>query len=1211
MDVDERFLRDSGLELFNGNELLVKGALETEGGVHLLTGYPGSPVATFFDVMGDLAQLLREKGIEGRMANNEALAVASVNGSQMAPLRAMAVVKSVGLHVASDGLIIGNLAGPHPRGGAVMVVGDDPWSESTQVPADSRFLFRHMQMPIVEPATLQEVKDFVDLSFKLSQASGLYTGFIITTTLADGGGSVECRPNHYPRTSSRHRFELCTAELRPEETVLLPPRTGRREVDLADRRRRFVEAGRRLQLDRLENDGVAPLAVVACGMAYQYVISTLYGWGLEKQVPVLKLGITWPLDRERIESMAKRYEHLLVIEERRPFVEEQIADIVTKLRQHEPAARVASVWGKEFPGGLSGVPSVRGLNGSIVADRLARFLRAVRSPLASRAERTIDRDLQIIGQTAATEVSIPARIPTFCPGCPHRDSSSVLLEIKQRFTDPRYMKRQHGRAPVDLVCHGDTGCYTMLMFEPNSALMHNYSGMGLGGGTGSGIDPFITNKQLVFMGDGTFFHSGQAAISNSIAQNQDITYIILENGTTAMTGHQPHAGLTADILGRSQVAQDIETIVRSMTGGRGMVVRANPGERRAYRQLLEHAILSDGVKIVIADKECGITYNRRVLADERAEQRRKGFLRRKAYMNVTPEVCEFCLACTNQTGCPGLRIESTDHGPKIATDLSWCVNDGACAKIDACPSFEQVIVTRKRPPKPPWRELRLDDLPEPPVRFEGSVWRAWLAGVGGMGIGTAAGILVRAGHVEGYRVSFADKKGLAIRNGGVFSQITFVRDDQPCAITIPYGRADLLLGLDLLEAVRATDPKQPFRVASPGRTATVVNTDSTPTIRELLGVEEKSTAALEQSLRATTRPGAYYGHPILTFCERLFGTKLYANIAMLGVAYQLGHIPVSLESIKAGIHATVRGRDFKKNLRAFNLGRKLVASPGLFAENRATQTLARTVREKATYLNLRRLGVRKALRPLRYKHSARMRLPDTKVARAYKHLVYTTLRACRELDRETMRDIAVRIYDLIQWGGFRCARRYVKRIRRVFLADHERHGFAATRVVAWQLAKLMLVKDEFYVAHLLTSFEKLRRDRQRYHVNPANGDRIRYRRLFHPRFFGRQIDVRIPHWMLYVVREFRWLRPILPGFHREDRKFLRWYEQLVDGFAPETDADYALQLEVLRSVEPVNGYAEFRWPKMDAARDRARQLLRSGRVPRAAGTSAGGAGSAV
>ena len=214
--------------------------------------------------------------------------------------------------------------------------------------------------------------------------------------------------------------------------------------------------------------------------------------------------------------------------------------------------------------------------------------------------------------------------------------------------------------------------------------------------------------------------------------------------------------------------------------------------------------------------------------------------------------------------------------------------------------------------------------------------------------------------------------------------------------------------------------------------------------------------------------------------------------------------------------------------------------------------------------------------------------------------MYTTLRACRELDRETMRDIAVRVYDLIQWGGVRYARRYVERVRRVFLTDLARRNFAATRAVVWNLAKLMLIKDEFYVAHLLTSFEKLRRDRQRYNVNPANGDRIRYQRTFHPRFFGRQLDITIPHWTLYLLRNFRFLRRVLPGYHKQDKQFLRWYEGMVDGLSFIDDATYDQYVEALKTVESVTGYAEIRWPKIEAARAKAEQILAAVRKARTA-----------
>ncbi|HOA72354.1 MAG TPA: 2-oxoacid:acceptor oxidoreductase family protein [Phycisphaerae bacterium] len=1220
--IPKKFLQGSDVEVFNGNELLFKGALETDGGVHLMTGYPGSPVATFFDVIAACADMLKERGIEARLANNEALSVAAVNGTQMGPLRAMAVFKSVGLHVASDALALGNLAGAHPEGGAVIVVGDDPWSESTQVPADSRFLFRHLFVPVIEPSTPQEVKDYVDVAFRLSRASGLYLGYVITTMLADGGGTVVCRPNHYPLTSRNHPFELNTALLNLEKTVLLPPRTGRNEVEIPQRYERLHREVARLGVNRLYDvPGSDELLIVTSGMAFQYVEQALTNVGLNGRLPILKLAVTFPLDRTAIEPLLARFSHVVVVEERRSFIEEQLTEIASRFRQRT-GERASEIWGKQFPGDASGFPSALGLNSSIVTDRLARFLRAIRSPLAGEAARGIDTELRIIADTGRIDAHISGRSPTFCPGCPHRDSSSLLLEIKKQFADESYMRKHHRRHAVDLVFHGDTGCYTMLMFEPNSPLMHNYSGMGLGGGTGSGIDPFITNKQVVFMGDSTFFHSGLLAISNSVSGSQDILYIILANDTTAMTGHQPLPAVTHDLLDRPIMGQDIERMVRAVVGPDALVVRTDPGRRSTYKRLLEEAILAPGVKVIIADKECGITYNRRKMKIEREEIEKRGFVSRKTYMNVTPEVCEFCLECTNKTGCPGLRIESTDYGPKIGTDLSWCVNDGTCARIDACPSFEEVTVIRRRPPTPRGHNINLEDIPLPSYIFGSDrvgrekgqggdapasnaggfenidpdtflPWRAWVAGVGGMGIGTVTSILVHAGRLEGYHVQFSDKKGLAIRNGGVYSQLVYSRPDSPVGMTVGYGKADLLLGVDLLEAVRAVDAKAPFRVADPERTAAVVNVDCTPTIPMLLGRDQIDPDELESVLRKATRADRYFAASVSSLCERIFGTKLYVNIVMLGVAYQRGLIPVKLESIHEAIRKSVRA-DLDKNLRAFEVGRKFVTNPELFGEvfePKASRSLARTVRAKAAYLNMRLLGSRRALREDRPGASGRRRLPDTKLARAYKHMTYTTLRACRELDRETMREIAIRIYDLIQWGGVRYAQRYVDRVRRTFLADHERFGFRATKAVVWNLAKLMLIKDEFYVPHLLTSYEKLRRDRQRFNVNPANGDRIKYRRTFHPRFFGIKVDIKVPHTALYLIRSLRFLRKVIPFYRYEERQFLAWYEQIVDSVGLNCDASYPLWVELLETVRNVNGYAEIRKPRMEAARTRAMQIM--------------------
>jgi len=502
---------------------------------------------------------------------------------------------------------------------------------------------------------------------------------------------------------------------------------------------------------------------------------------------------------------------------------------------------------------------------------------------------------------------------------------------------------------VDLVFHGDTGCYTMLMYPPNTPLMHDYSGMGLGGGTGSGMDPFVTNKQAVFMGDSTFFHSGQIAIGQAVKLGQDITFIILDNSTTAMTGHQPTPGVDYDIMGNPTPAQDIEAIITGITASAGApVYRVDPEKREEYAHLLEKTFLADGVKVIIAEKECAITRLRRQRREERAIVRRKGFLPRWEHMNINSEICTFCLACAEMTGCPGLKHVQTDYGWRMDTDLTWCVNDGACERLGACSSFEHVTITRKRPARQRAPELGLEKLPEPAKRPVGDIWRACLVGRGGQGVGLATSILVRAGHKEGYPVIFLDKKGLAIRNGGVVSQVVYNISNQPITPVIPYGKADLLIGIDILEAARALDPAGRMRLASAEKTAAVINTDKLATIVGLMGNEDFDPHTLEATIRRHTRGDDYLARNISRICEKYLGSKIYANVMMLGFAFQKGLIPVSMHSMAWAIKDAIRA-DFRKNLYAFNMGRKLVEDVDLFAGPPQRTGWAETLEDKCRW----------------------------------------------------------------------------------------------------------------------------------------------------------------------------------------------------------------------------------------------------------------------
>ncbi len=1238
MGVDPRFLVAHGREIFNGNELLVKGCLEVEGGIQFISGYPGSPVAGFFDTLGDIKDLLREKGIRAYQANNEALAAAALNGSQMIACRGLIAMKSVGLHVAADALALANLAGVHPEGGAVVISGDDPWCDSTQVPADSRFLFQHLRMPVIEPGSPQEVKDWINLAFKLSRSAGLYIGYLVTNPQIDGGGSAWCAENQYPAMNTNTRVALETRLINLER-VLLPPRTWQREIASFQLHTTTARAARELGVNRIQQGSgfgaqgsdASPVGFIVTGMAGPYLDHVLADAGLSGRFPILRMGMSYPADSEIVRDFGKLCRQMIVVEERRSFLEMNIRDALFRELPHEEAADLSGrLYGKRFPttgnsqlatgNSTDGIPETRGLNYSVLAQRILPLIQSLAEIPEHFRNGRISSEMARLRAASKPRLdvvsSVVTRTATFCPGCPHRDSSSVLLDLRKNLADPVYMKRVHGRPPVDLVAHGDTGCYTMLMFPPTEQLMHNYSGMGLGAGTGSGIDPFITNKQIVFMGDGTFFHSGQLAITNAVKAGQDLTFIILENGTTAMTGHQDHAAIEVDMFGNKHPIVDIFSTVTGIAATAPVrVFKANPADRDKYNSMLEEAILSDGVKVVIADKECGITHHRTELREERRIIKEKGYLPRKTQMNITPEVCEGCLECTKQTACPGLMFADTDYGRKVDTDLTWCVNDGACdrvrvsneagTKVKPCPSFEDITVVRSHRRRYLLPQMSLDKLPEPEryvhdMSDRDACWRVHMSGVGGMGIGVVGAILLRAGHKEGYRVVFTEKKGLAIRNGGVFAQLTFVADHQasdeatkrqsdqgtsalstqdsalsyPTTGSIPYGAADLLLGLDVLEAARAVDSRADFRVASRERTAAVLNMHKQSTVATLLGKADFEAEKLRNEIMGKCREDLSYARNLAEICEQRLGSKQFVNIMMLGVAYQLGLIPVSAHSMAWAIKDTIR-REHRRNLKAFNIGRKLALEPRALPARPEPRTWEQLLTNKSKIIR-------------------KTRAFGPKLAHVYERIVETAMRMMPNLSADVKYDLALRIYDIFQYENDKLARKYLHLVKSVYRKDSAAHGYAATRAAIWNIAKVILIKDEVYVSYLLTRHEKKQRDIAKYNVDVANGDKIVYRHHTQPEFnLGKwrfRLKISTSDWMLNIVRRLKFLRN-LPGWHMRDQAFRDWYLALLNRVDLSTDAGYERGVKVLSCVDDVSGYREIRYPKMQRAREWVEQEL--------------------
>ena len=1215
--MDPRFLLEDGIGIFTGNELIVKGAIESR--VSLITGYPGSPLAEVFDTLNNIGGLLTEHGVVAQIANNEALAAARLNGAQMEEIRAMAVMKSVGLHVAADALALGNMAGATANAGALVVVGDDTWSEGTQVPADSRFLSQHLYMPVMEPATFQEIKDWVGVGFELSSASSLFITYLVTSNQADGGGSVTVSPNRFPRRlNARRRTRIDTSAISSDDRVIIPPVTTVKESQVVEERHpRLVAAARERGINAilhpLAGGARSDLAFVTSGLAYVYLEHALHILGLTGRFPILKLGISYPLDVELLERVAETADNLCVVEEKRAFIEPQVAAALMRLRQ-EGHCRHTRLWGKRFPNGVVGFPETQGLTPTLALQHLGRLLKSLFGASVTQGiavvaaadgvpanrngngstslEHSIDWQLieSELDRSASGHQSVPAvpaRTPSFCPGCPHRDSASVIDRTARDFADPEFMTRR-GQTPEDLVFHGDIGCYSMLKYPPFSRLMHNLSGMGLGGGTGAGIDPFIDNKQVVFMGDSTFFHTGVTAISDSIKNHQDITYIILDNKTTAMTGHQPTPGVTQDLLGRPTFAQDIERIARGVAGDSPtLITRMDPSQRRQYQELIQDAILRPGVKIIIADKECGITFHRRDRSLRASLIEKHGFLPEERHINISEDACEYCLECTRGTGCNGLTVKETAHGPKVAVDLSTCVADGACTRVEVaggdktCPSFEEIIIRRQRPASvdlPPIDAGLLPDPERPPLA---SVWYAYIAGVGGMGINVVASVLAQAGVRQGYQVQLTNKKGLAIRNGSVYSHLSYAPRGEVISSIIPCRSADVLLGLDVLEAARGVDPAGRHQVASPACTAAVVNTAKTPTVGTLVGEGDFSPESMTDLLKECTDGEQFFGLDLFSLSEHFLGNKLYANIMMLGVAFQRGLLPIDLENLEWAISVAVR-RELETNMRAFAMGRRLALDPDYFNWERHQATSPEAVLADRTALLERSHGC--------------------SVANSYRALAEALLAAMDDLDSDSRAQLALRMYDLIEYEDLAYCERYATTVSEFFARDRASEGFAATKAVIPYLAKVMAIKDEVYVARLLTSSEKYARDNRRYNVDPERGDRISYRHFTRPhlRFLGRDFhpDIRTRDWQLRLLSRCQFLRRLFAAWwHRDEVEFRDWYAALVNRFDGDRgDLPYATWVEILKLPEEVRGYRSVRSPKMAAARQRAAELL-SGRPP--------------
>jgi indolepyruvate ferredoxin oxidoreductase len=635
------------------------------------------------------------------------------------------------------------------------------------------------------------------------------------------------------------------------------------------------------------------LGLCTAGKSYYDLVQALRDLGLSERdleqlgIRVGKFGMTFPLEPHFAREFAEGLEAIIVIEEKRSFLEMQLKDALYSM------ARRPQVVGKLDEAGVSLFPPINELD----PDRIARVVGetiARRYPAESVLAR-LDRIAEIAGRPKEL---LQSRAPNFCSGCPH-NRSTLLLE---------------GQA-----AGGGIGCHTMALRLVDSGRQFQFlTHMGGEGAPWIGMSPFVGRRHVFQnIGDGTFFHSGSLAIRACIAAGVNITYKILYNGHVSMTGGQDVVGaLPIPELTRKLEAEGVrKTVVLAEDvpryEGVTLAMNAELRDRSELPRTLAEMEKISGVTAIIYDQEC---------AAEKRRKRSRGKLEEPVIrLAINEEVCEGCGDCVRQSNCMSLNPVATPRGQKMRIHQPSCNKDYSCALGD-CPSFVTVKIKKGTGlHKPPVPELPVAEVPVPArmVEIGPNGYRIFLPGIGGTGVVTINALLATAAWIEGLNVVTLDQTGSAQKGGAVVSHILLSHAPVEAPTRTNAANADLILGFDLIGAVNPEN----LKVASPERTVAVLNTDLTPTVDSIRGgaVLAGPQGMLDQ-VNQVTRAGYSVYADANRLAERLFGTHLASNIFLLGVAWQAGLVPLTLEALDQAIEWN--GVEAATMRKAFQWGRK-------------------------------------------------------------------------------------------------------------------------------------------------------------------------------------------------------------------------------------------------------------------------------------------------
>lgn len=1005
--LDDKYLLEDGRAFITGVQALIRvlldrKRLDTRAGLNtagFLSGYRGSPLGGLDQQAARVSKLLAAHDVVFKEGLNEDLAATAVWGSQQANLFpgathdgvfGMWYGKAPGVDRTGDVFKHANFAGSFPTGGVLAVAGDDHACKSSTLPSQSEFAFQDFEMPVLSPADVQEVLDYGLLGISMSRFSGLWTGMIALADTMDSGVTIDV-------SLDRHRLVI------PE--FPMPP--GGLGIRLKDQP---MEKERRLRLHKIPaalafaranhidrvvlgashvRVGKARLGVVCQGQAYKDVLEafTAMGMSLEEAadlgVSIYKVGMPWPLEPLGLRAFAAGLETLMVIEHKRGLIEPQARAALYDLPAHARPRIIGKL-------DEHGHPLLSELGSLSVAEiALAIYDRLPPGPHMEGAQAYLNR-VSAAGVAAVSLAADQARKPFFCSGCPHNTSTKLP---------------EGSRALAGIGCH-----YMASFNDPSTDLNTHMGGEGL---TWVGAAPFTTEKHVFQnLGDGTYNHSGSLAIRAAIAAGANITYKLLFNDAVAMTGGQrAESGFTPAQITRQLASEGVARtviVVDELERYKGVTDLA-PGvdvfprsELMSVQKMLRD---TPGTTVLLYDQTC---------ATEKRRRRKRGTLAkatRRVFIN--PLVCEGCGDCSIKSNCVSVEPLNTEFGRKRKINQSTCNQDYSC--LDGfCPSFitlegAENTQAKKAP------ALTVDSTPLPTFEDFHGVRRILFTGVGGTGVTTVASILAMAAHVDGRAGSVVDMTGLAQKGGAVFSHVKIGETEETVVGgRVPAASADVLIACDMLVAASP----EGLSLYAKDRTASFGNSDFAPTADFVTSRDIRfDSGAMARRIKGATK--SFDACPAQHLAETQFGDAIFANMIMVGFAWQHGVIPLSSRAVYRAIK--LNGVDYESNLAAFELGRRVAHDPTSMGPSS------------------------------KQGGDADVPTPET-------------------LPLDDL--IARRAADLVAYQNQAYADRYAAKVAKVRAAEvaagGEGKGLPLTRAAAVNLYKLMAYKDEYEVARLYT-----------------------------------------------------------------------------------------------------------------------------------------------